>query len=313
MLRVRAVFLPMKYVLAPALLAVLLPQPTPPTFDLQAHRGGRGLMPENTIPAMRRALALGVTTLEMDAAISQDGQVLLSHDPYLNADFVYRPDGHALTPAEGKAQRLYAMPYADICRYDVGSHGNPKFPRQQHLATYKPLLAEVIDSAEAYAQHLHRAAPFYNIETKTTPAGDGLNHPAPAEFVSRLLAVITAKGVQSRVIIQSFDPRTLDVVHRTQPALRTALLVENQDGLAKNLQRLSFRPSIYSPHYKLVTPELVQACHAQRIQVVPWTVNTTAEAKQLLSQRVDGIITDYPDSIILERHFLLNRSYAPQK
>ncbi|RZK25680.1 MAG: glycerophosphodiester phosphodiesterase [Hymenobacter sp.] len=224
--------------------------------------------------------------------------MLLSHDPYMNADFVYRPDGQPLTAAGGKALRLYGLPYAEIRRYDVGSHGNPKFPQQQRVATYKPLLAEVIDSAEAYARHLHRAAPFYNIETKTTPAGDGVSHPAPADFVRRLLAVVNAKGIQSRVIIQSFDPRTLEVVHRTQPGLRTALLVENKEGLTKNLLRLSFKPSIYSPHYKLVTTELVEACHARGIQVVPWTVNTTAEAQQLLSQHVDGLITDYPDSLV---------------
>jgi glycerophosphoryl diester phosphodiesterase len=290
----------MKYL---ALLALFsLPaaaQQRPP--DVQGHRGGRGLMPENTIPAMRRALDLGVTTLEMDAAISQDKQVLLSHDPYMNADFVYRPDGQPLTKEEGKALRLYSLPYAEIRRYDVGSHGNPKFPRQQKLRTYKPLLAEAIDSAEAYARRTHRPAPYYNIETKTTPAGDGLNHPAPDEFVRLLLAVIAQKGVQNRVIIQSFDPRTLEVVHRTQPRLRTALLVDNQDGLAKNLGRLSFRPSIYSPFYKLVTDSLVHACHQQRMQVIPWTVNTPAEATSLLQLRVDGFITDYPDLLRLTK------------
>jgi glycerophosphoryl diester phosphodiesterase len=284
----------MKYL---ALLALLTAAQTRPPFDLQAHRGGRGLMPENTIPAMRRALALGVTTLEMDAAISQDRQVLLSHDPYMNADFVYRPDGQALTKDEGKALRLYSLPYAEIRRYDVGSHGNPKFAQQQKLRTYKPLLAEVIDSAEAHAKRTHRPAPCYNIETKTTPAGDGVNHPAPDEFVRLLLAVITQKGVQNRVIIQSFDPRTLEVVHRAQPQLRTALLVDNPDGLEKNLQRLSFRPNIYSPAYKLVTLPLVQACHQQQMQVLPWTVNTPAEAAQLLALGVDGLITDYPDVV----------------
>jgi glycerophosphoryl diester phosphodiesterase len=262
-------------------------------LDLQGHRGGRGLMPENTIPAMRRALDLGVTTLEMDIAISQDKQVLLSHDPYMNAGFVYRPDGQPIAEAEEKNLRLYNLPYAEIRRYDVGSHGNPQFPRQQKLLTYKPLLAEVIDSAEAYARRTHRPAPYYNIETKTTPAGDGTYHPAPEEFVRLLLAVIAEKGIQNRAIIQSFDPRTLEVVHRTQPRLRTALLVQNQDGLEKNLQRLSFVPSIYSPYYKLVTASLVQACHQQRMQVIPWTVNTPDEAATLLQQQVDGLITDY--------------------
>jgi glycerophosphoryl diester phosphodiesterase len=271
-------------------------QPRRP-FDLQAHRGGRGLMPENTIPAMRHALALGVTTLEMDIAISQDKQVLLSHDPFMNADFVYRPDGQPIAKAEEKSLKLYGLPYAEIRRYDVGSHGNPKFAQQQPLLTHKPLLAEVIDSAEAYAQRHHRPAPCYNIETKTTPEGDGTYHPEPVEFVRLLLAVVAAKGVQHRVIIQSFDPRTLEIVHRTQPQLRTALLVDNRDGLAQNLRRLSFRPTIYSPHYKLVTSDLVQACHQQHILVIPWTVNTKAEATQLLHNQIDGLITDYPNLV----------------
>ena len=166
------------------------------------------------------------------------------------------------------------------------------------MRTYKPLLAEVTDSAEAYARRRHRPAPFYNIETKSTPEGDGLNHPAPAKFVQLVLEVITTKSMQSRVIIQSFDPRTLEVVHQTQPRLRTALLVENIRGLNYNLRRLSFQPSIYSPHYRLLTADLVRACHQQHIQVIPWTVNTAAEATQLLAQQVDGLITDYPNLLL---------------
>ena len=177
----------------------------------------------------------------------------------------------------------------------MGSQGNAKFPRQQRLRTYKPLLAEVIDSAEAYARQKHRPAPRYNIETKLTPAGDGQLHPAPAEFVALLLAVVQAKGIQDRVIIQSFDPRALEAVHRAQPALPTALLVENALGLAANLRRLSFRPTIYSPHYRLVAGDLVQACHQQGLQIIPWTVNSAAELSRLAALGVDGLITDYPD------------------
>jgi glycerophosphoryl diester phosphodiesterase len=263
-------------------------------FDWQAHRGGRGLLPENTIPAMQQALALGVTTLEMDIAISQDKQVLLSHDPFMNADFVYRPDGRPIAKTEEKSLKLYGLPYADIRHYDVGSHGNPRFAQQQPLLAYKPLLAEVIDSAEVYARRHHRVAPYYNLETKTSPAGDGTDHPAPEEFVRLLLAVVSAKGIQERVIIQSFDPRTLEVVHRAQPQLRTALLVENADGLEKNLLQLSFTPTIYSPHYKLVDTALVQACHQRHLLVIPWTVNKLSEAARLIQQQADGLITDYP-------------------
>ena len=268
-------------------------QPCP--LDIQGHRGCRGLMPENTIPAMRKALDLGVTTLEMDIAISQDKQVLLSHDPFMNAGFVHRPDGRPIAKAEEKALKIYQMPYAEIRRYDVGSHGNPKFPRQQKLRAYKPLLTEVIDSTEAYARLKKLPAPRYNIETKTTPAGDGTLHPAPAQFVELLLAVVRAKGIASRVTIQSFDPRTLELVHRTEPTLRTALLVDNLQGLAADLQRLSFQPAIYSPHFRLVTEGLVNDCHKAGLQIIPWTVNSATDIKRLTQLRVDGIITDYPD------------------
>ncbi|GGF12730.1 glycerophosphodiester phosphodiesterase family protein [Hymenobacter cavernae] len=265
------------------------------SLDVQGHRGCRGLMPENTIPAMRKAQDLGVTTLEMDIAISQDKQPLLSHDPFLNADFVYRPDGSAIPKAEEKNYRIYGMPYREVRRYDVGSHGNPKFPRQQKLKTYKPLLAEVIDSAEAYARRKHLALPRYNIETKVSPEGDNQFHPAPEEFVQLLMPVLVTKKVLDRVTIQSFDPRTLEVVHRLYPAVQTALLVENIKGLEYNLKRLTFKPSIYSPAYKLVTPDLVQSCHQQGVKVIPWTVNSAAEINKLIEQQVDGVITDYPD------------------
>lgn len=264
-------------------------------LDVQGHRGCRGLMPENTVPAMRRALDLGVTTLEMDIAISQDKLPLLSHDPFFNADFTRLPTGEPLAKDQEQRYRLYSLPYAEIRRFDVGSHGNPRFPRQQPLRTHKPLLAEVIDSAEAYARRKHRPAPYYNLETKLAPEGDGVLHPAPEEFVRLLLAVVVAKGVQDRVIIQSFDPRSLEVVHRRYPAVATALLVENERGLSANLQRLSFRPTIYSPNYRLVTAELVQACHAQQVKVIPWTVNTADKMEALICLQVDGLITDYPD------------------
>jgi glycerophosphoryl diester phosphodiesterase len=283
-----------------SLLLTLLPlaaaaQTVPATLDRQGHRGCRGLMPENTIPAMRRALDLGVTTLEMDLSISQDGQVLLSHDPTMNPDFVLTPAGQPIPKGEQEKHRLYQLPYAEIRRYDVGSGGNPKFARQQKMPVYKPLLAEVIDSVEAYVRLKKLPAPQYNIETKTSPAGDGTLHPAPAEFVARVLAVLRPRNLGPRLIIQSFDPRTLELVHQAEPGWRTALLVENPDGLAANLRRLTFRPSIYSPHFRLVTAALVQEAHAQGLRLIPWTVNSAAEMQRLVGLGVDGIITDYPD------------------
>lgn len=264
-------------------------------LDLQAHRGGRGLMPENTIPAMKNAIDLHVTTLEMDIAITKDHQAVLSHDPYMSPDFVTKPDGKPVSVAEAKNYKIYTLTYEEIRKFEVGTRYYPQFPKQQKMITYKPLLKDLIDSVEAYARVKNRPAPFYNIETKTSPAGDGIYHPAPEEFMKVLMPVIISKGIEKRVIIQSFDPRTLEIVHRDYPAIKTALLVENTNGLSKNLERLTFQPTIYSPYYLFVKEDLVKDCHEKGLKIIPWTVNTKSVIDTLIEQGVDGIITDYPD------------------
>lgn len=264
-------------------------------LDLQAHRGGRGLMPENTIPAMKNAIDLHVTTLEMDIAVSKDNQAVLSHDPYMSPDFVTKPDGKPVSAAEAKNYKIYALNYEEIRKFEVGTRYYAQFPKQQKMITYKPLLKDLIDSVEAYARGKNRPAPFYNIETKTSPEGDGIYHPAPEEFMKVLMPVIISKGIEKRVIIQSFDPRTLEIVHRDYPAIKTALLVENTNGLVKNLERLTFQPDIYSPYYLFVKENVVKDCHEKGIKIIPWTVNSKSIMDTLIEQGVDGIITDYPD------------------
>ena len=120
------------------------------SFDKEGHRGCRGLMPENTIPAFIKAVDLNVTTLEMDAMITKDKKVIISHDPYFNHDITTKPDGSYLNPAEEKSYTLYNMNYEDVLKYDVGMKPNPHFPQQQKLPAVKPLLSSVIDSVEAY-------------------------------------------------------------------------------------------------------------------------------------------------------------------
>ena len=266
-----------------------------PAFDLEGHRGARGLMPENTIPAMLKALELGVTTLEMDAHISKDGQVVLSHDPYFNRDHELLPDGDRIPETEAKQHILYQLDYAAIKKYDVGSRFYKKFPEQQLQKTYKPLLSEVIDTVQAYISKHHIPQVFYNIETKSKPSGDGVYHPKPEEFVDKLMEVILEKGIAPYVIIQSFDVRTLQVLKQKYPEIKTSLLVENLRSLDKNLDKLGFVPDIYSPYYKLVTPSLLQKAHELNMKVIPWTVNTLEEMQALKAMGVDGIITDYPN------------------
>jgi glycerophosphoryl diester phosphodiesterase len=268
-----------------------------PAFDIEGHRGCRGLMPENTIPAMMKALELGVTTLEMDAVITKDKQVILSHEPFFNHEITTGPDGKFVTEQDERNLNIYKMTYAQTQTYDVGLKPHPRFPNQKRLKATKPLLKEVIENVEAYHKLNGGRTVFYNIETKTQPATDGSFHPSPGDFVNTLMGVINGANITDRVIIQSFDFRTLQVLHRRFPAVKTAALVEDFDkrSLDEQLKALGFKPSIYSPHYSLVNKELIAKCHELQIKVIPWTVNDKAKIDELKALGVDGIITDYPD------------------
>ncbi|MEM1127252.1 MAG: glycerophosphodiester phosphodiesterase family protein [Bacteroidota bacterium] len=266
-------------------------------FDLQGHRGARGLVPENTVPSFRRALELGVTTLEMDAAVSSDGVVVVSHEPWMNPAICTQPDGSDIPEGEGRAHNLYQMTYEEIAAYDCGSKGNPRFPEQTPMAVSKPRLVDVIEMAEAYVAE-HGLAPIeYNIETKSTPDGDGLFHPGPADFAQALYDVLAETGIRERAIIQSFDPRTLREARVIDPSVRLALLIaESLDqGVAQNLEQLGFTPAIYSPQYTLIDEALVEAVHTADMRLIPWTINDAETMRRLLELGVDGIITDYPN------------------
>lgn len=266
-------------------------------FDKEAHRGGRGLMPENTIPAMINAIGLGATTLEMDICISKDKKVFLSHEPFFNHEITTKPDGSFITEKEERSYNMYQMPYDSITKYDVGMKPHPRFPKQEKIKAVKPLLADLFDAVKQDMMTRRRPFPYYNIETKTMPATDNIYHPPPAEFVELLMAVIKEKQMEEYVIIQSFDFRTLQYLHVHYPSIKTAMLIEDFDArtLEQQLKALGFTPGIYSPAYKLVTNELVAKCHAQNIKVIPWTVNSKAEIEKYKMMGVDGIITDYPD------------------
>ncbi|RYF71966.1 MAG: glycerophosphodiester phosphodiesterase [Cytophagaceae bacterium] len=271
------------------------------TYDLQGHRGCRGLMPENTIPAFMKALDLGVNTLEMDVVISQDGQVVVSHEPYFNSLFSTKPDGSPVTKSEEKSLVLYKMPYADIKQYDVGSNGNPRFPEQQKQKVYKPLLSDVLAAAEAYRTEKNLPAFAYNIELKSDESEYDQSQPRPAEFCKLVNAVLTKANVPAdRIIIQSFDFAMLQewnnqVLAKKALPVRLAALVENIRGVDHNLKKLGFKPAIYSPSYQLIGQDSVEKLHQQGIKVVPWTVNNPADMRKMLDIGVDGLITDYPD------------------
>ncbi|MEO8517143.1 MAG: glycerophosphodiester phosphodiesterase family protein [Flavobacterium sp.] len=265
-------------------------------LDIEGHRGCRGLMPENSIEAMKKAVDLGVTTLEMDVVISKDHQVVVSHDAYLSHEFCLDLNGNEISEVNEKEFNLYQMDYAEIRQYDCGSKTHPRFLDQRKLKTYKPLLSELIDSVENYIKNKYPKKTIrYSIETKITLEGDGIFNPKPKEFVNLLLKVLQEKNISDRIYIQSFDVRTLQYLHQIKPDFKTVFLVENKLSVKENLKLLGFKPNAYSPEFILLNKKIIYYLHKKNIKVIPWTVNEPADIKNTINLGVDGLISDYPD------------------
>ena len=287
-------------------------------FDMQSHRGGRGLLPENTLAAFENAIRMGTTTIELDIAITSDGIPVVSHDPALNPAYTRDANGQWLTRHEPLIKN---MTLAEVQTYDIGrlnpSHPyGREFPEQQprdgqRIPTLAALFKLVNDMG---ANDLH-----FDIETKINP-----HHPnntlAPEAFVKTLLKVIREAGMTRRVMVQSFDWRTLELLHTLEPDIRTMYLtVEGTDfntvrdsawtaghsiqqfkGSVPHMVRASAGKAqgiIWAPNFKNLTPELTKTAQSLALQVIPWTINDKPQMQRMLGFGVDGIISDYPDRL----------------
>lgn len=264
------------------------------TFDWQGHRGARGLLPENTIPAFLRALSYPeVTTLELDVVISADDRVIVSHDPYMEPTICQSPTGE---PIRGEVS-LRQLTAAEIAAYDCGQLGNPRFPEQAKRPARKPTLAAVFAAVDRYCVQQDRPSPRYNIELKYRPDWEPALVPDRRTFVRLVLRDIEAWGHSELVTLQCFDPSTLGVIHEQAPKITLAYLDEDPGELTQKIERLGFTPAIYSPWHEPLTLPIVQEVRAVGMRVIPWTVNEIGRMRELRQWGVDGIITDYPDRI----------------
>jgi glycerophosphoryl diester phosphodiesterase len=299
-------------------------------FDLQGHRGARGLAPENTLPAFATALSIGVTTLELDLAMTSDGVLVVSHDSRLNPDHTRGPDGTFLS-AEGPAIRSLTL--AQLQRYDVGrlkpgTAYAAAFPEQRGMDGVRiPTLMEVFDLArQAKADHVR-----LNIETKLTPTS-GANTPDPETFAAAVARAVREAELAARVSIQSFDWRTLAIMRRIVPEIeRVCLSIDGGSGDTLRRGQPGASPwtagldiddfggsaprlvaaagcSVWSPHQRNVTPASLVEAQALGLKVIPWTVNERPDMERLIQMGVAGIITDYPDrlrAVMVEREIPL--------
>jgi glycerophosphoryl diester phosphodiesterase len=298
-------------------------------FDLEGHRGTRGLAPENTLAAFRKALQIGVNTLETDMAVTRDGVIVLSHEPFLNPDLVRGPDGRWLA-APGPP--IHTLMLAELQRYDIG-RTNPaskyaqQFPDQQATDGERfPQLTELFDLAKASGKPVR-----LNIETKITPTS-GTDTPDAAQFAALVVAAVQAAHMGDRVTVQSFDWRTLVEVRRLAPDIETSCLtiqsttmdtvkaaeggaspwhaglaLRDHDGSLPALVKAAGCGS-WSMFWRNLSAQELAAAHALGLKVLPWTVNDRDDMRRLIDLGVDGIITDYPDrlrSVMAEKKMAL--------
>ncbi len=310
-----------------ALVFALLPA-TGFCFDVQGHRGARGLAPENTLVAFRTALAIGVTTLETDLAVTRDGVLVIAHDPFLNPDLVRDADGRWLGE---KGPPIHSLTLAELRRYDIG-RTNPQsryaqqFPAQQPADGERfPTLAEVFALGRAHAKRVR-----FNIETKITPTS-GEETVDASTFAHLVADAVRTAGLADRITVQSFDWRTLREINRIAPEIATVCLTietPSNDTVARaartpspwfaGLDLAATQGSLpklvaaagcttWSPFWRNVTPQEAAVARGLGLKLVPWTVNEPADMATLVDLGVDGLITDYPDRL---RRVLAERGIA---
>lgn len=288
-------------------------------FDLQGHRGARGLAPENTLPAFATALSIGVTTLELDLAMTSDGILVVSHDSRLNPDHTRGPDGTFLA---GEGPAIRSLTLAQLQRYDVGrlkpgTAYAAAFPEQRGMDGVRiPTLMEVFDLVrQAKADHVR-----FNIETKLTPTS-GADTPDPETFAAAAARAVREAELAARVSIQSFDWRTLAILRRIAPEIeRVCLSIDGGSGDTLQRGQPGASPwtagldiddfggsaprlvaaagcSVWSPNQRNVTAASLAEAQALGVKVIPWTVNERPDMERLIQMGVAGIITDYPDRL----------------
>ncbi len=251
-------------------------------IEVHGHRGARAVMPENSLPAFEYAIGLGVDVLELDVAVTKDDVLVVSHDPEMNPS-------HCVGP-EGSPRLIREMTYAQVQLWDCGAKANPAFPKQKAIpGTRVPSLDAVFGLAK-------RGSFQFNVETKIFPHRPSVT-PEPERFAELLLAAIRKHGLERRVIVQSFDFRTLKAMKRLAPQIRLSALLAfaPQDFVASAHEAGA---TIVSPEHKLITVEKVKAAHDAGLQVVAWTANTPADWDRLIATGVDAIISDDPAPLI---------------
>jgi glycerophosphoryl diester phosphodiesterase len=299
------------------------------SFDLQGHRGARGLKPENTLPGFEAALDVGVTAVETDLHLTHDGVVILAHDPCVTSHLCRLLPGGA-GPDPASQPMIRSLTVKQLRGYAADANPDrPRFPNQDATVTplarifskrqgihpyTLPTLDDLLAFIQAYAGDLGRNAGKtaaqrdracrlrFDLELKRMPfqpelIGDGFDGCHPSQLEKRVVEAVQAAGVVERTIVRSFDHRCVRAIRRLEPRLTTAVLVERMAPVSPVSLVREAEAQIYCPDYHFLDEAQVRQAHAAGIRVVPWTINQPAQWRRLLEWGVDGMTTDFPDQL----------------
>lgn len=265
--------------------------------EIYGHRGARGLYPENTLFGFKKCLDNNIKGFELDVVISKDGQLIVSHEPWMNYKYCSHPKGIPITKKNQKTFNLFHLTKAQIQKFDCGSKFNPDFPHQTLKSCYKPTLKEVFKQFTlSKIENLS-----IQIELKSFKEWYGIFQPYPKEYAEIVFAFLDKLNFNNHsklnhnLLIKSFDEKLLNLLHKKMPHLNIGYLIDNQKSIKNNLDLLNFKPAYYNLEQSRITKGIVDELKERSIKIVPWTVNSIKNAARLEKMGITAIITDYPN------------------
>ncbi len=214
--------------------------------------------------AFKEAIELGVNTLELDVAITKDNEVVVSHDPFMSRTICFNPKGEEIPKSMDMKHNLYKMSHNEIKAFDCGSKFHPTYPYQIKVKSCKPLLAQVFDLVKFENPEVK-----INIEIKSKPAYYDFYTPQPKKHVAIILSEIIEHRMFDHVNLQSFDLAILEEIKKQSSKMKVALLVDDNETIKHKLAKLSYKPEIISPYYKLLTLQKVRDYQEKKYQIIP--------------------------------------------